>query len=109
MKFEYFLEGGSLCSGEKSMKQLYCRLRLTTYLSIAHCKTVTHRPCTKALKSKPQRIGMALSVAAHPIRVLHEAGVRVTVNADDPLPFATTVTEEASDPSRHARSRRPSF
>jgi adenosine deaminase len=37
---------------------------------------------------------MAPSVATHPIRVLHEAGVRVTINSDDPLPFATTVTEE---------------
>jgi adenosine deaminase len=37
---------------------------------------------------------MAPSVAAHPIRVLHEAGVRVTINSDDPLPFATSVTEE---------------
>jgi adenosine deaminase len=45
---------------------------------------------------------MAPSVAAHPIRVLHEAGVRVTVNADGPPPFATTVTEESGDPSRHA-------
>jgi adenosine deaminase len=40
------------------------------------------------------RTGLAPSVAAHPIRVLHEAGVRVTVNSDDPLPFATTLTEE---------------
>jgi adenosine deaminase len=40
------------------------------------------------------RTGIAPSVAAHPIRTLHEAGVRVTVSSDDPLPFATTVTEE---------------
>ena len=40
------------------------------------------------------RTGMVPSVAAHPIRVLHEAGVRITVNSDDPLPFATTLTEE---------------
>jgi aminodeoxyfutalosine deaminase len=40
------------------------------------------------------RTGIAPSVAAHPIRVLHEAGVQVTVNSDDPLPCATTVTEE---------------
>jgi len=40
------------------------------------------------------RTGLAPSVAAHPIRALHEAGVRVTVSSDDPLPFATTVTEE---------------
>jgi aminodeoxyfutalosine deaminase len=40
------------------------------------------------------RTGIVPSVAAHPIRTLHEAGVRVTVSSDDPLPFATTVTEE---------------
>ena len=40
------------------------------------------------------RTGLAPSVAAHPIRALHEAGVRVTVSSDDPLPLATTVTEE---------------
>ena len=40
------------------------------------------------------RTGLAPSVAAHPIRALHAAGVRVTVSSDDPLPFATTVTEE---------------
>jgi adenosine deaminase len=45
---------------------------------------------------------MVPSVAAHPIRMLPEAGVRFTVNADDPLPFATTVTEESGAPSRHA-------
>src|SRR5262245_47699193 len=38
--------------------------------------------------------GLAPSVAAHPIRALHKAGVRVTVSSDDPLPLATTVTEE---------------
>ena len=38
--------------------------------------------------------GLAPSVAAHPIRALHEAGVRVTVSSDDPLLMATTVTEE---------------
>jgi adenosine deaminase len=40
------------------------------------------------------RTGLASSVAAHPLRALHEAGVRVTVSSDDPLLFATTVTEE---------------
>jgi len=40
------------------------------------------------------RTGLAPSVAAHPIRALHEAGVRITVSSDDPLLFATTVTEE---------------
>jgi adenosine deaminase len=45
---------------------------------------------------------MAPSVAAQPIRMLHEADVRVTVNADDSPPFATTVTEESDDLSQHA-------
>jgi len=40
------------------------------------------------------RTGIVPSVATHPIRTLHEAGVRVTVSSDDPLPFATTMTEE---------------
>jgi adenosine deaminase len=40
------------------------------------------------------RTGLAPSVAVHPLRALHKAGVRVTVSSDDPLPFATTVTEE---------------
>jgi adenosine deaminase len=40
------------------------------------------------------RTGIAPSVAGHPIRTLHEAGVLLTVSSDDPLPFATTVTEE---------------
>ena len=45
---------------------------------------------------------MAPSVAAQPIRMLHEAGVRVTVNADDPPPLVTTVTEESGAPQPHA-------
>jgi adenosine deaminase len=40
------------------------------------------------------RTGLAPSVAAHPIRALHEAGVRVTISSDDPLLLATTVTDE---------------
>jgi aminodeoxyfutalosine deaminase len=40
------------------------------------------------------RTGLVPAVAAHPIRALHEAGVRVTVSSDDPLLLATTVTEE---------------
>ncbi len=33
-------------------------------------------------------------LADHPIRILHEAGVRVTVNSDDPPMFATTLNHE---------------
>src|SRR5262249_56220517 len=34
------------------------------------------------------------SLQTHPIRVLQEAGVAVTVSSDDPLPFETTITTE---------------
>ena len=30
----------------------------------------------------------------HPLRTLYEAGVRCTVNSDDPLPFGTDITGE---------------
>lgn len=40
------------------------------------------------------KAGAAASVAAHPIRVLRDAGITVTVSSDDPLPFATTLTDE---------------
>jgi adenosine deaminase len=36
------------------------------------------------------------SLAAHPLRLLHEAGVPVTVNSDDPTMFGTTLREEFS-------------
>lgn len=40
------------------------------------------------------RLGVAESYAAHPIRALHEAGVAVTVNTDDPPMFDATLTGE---------------
>ena len=40
------------------------------------------------------RLGVAQSYAAHPIRALHDAGVAVTVNSDDPPMFGTTLTDE---------------
>jgi adenosine deaminase len=38
--------------------------------------------------------GAARSLAAHPIRALHDAGIPVTVSSDDPLVFHTTITAE---------------
>ncbi len=38
--------------------------------------------------------GVVPSLAAHPIRVLHDAGVPVTVSSDDPLVFSTSITAE---------------
>lgn len=40
------------------------------------------------------QLGIAPSIAAHPIERLRTAGVRVSVNTDDPLLFGTTVTGE---------------
>jgi aminodeoxyfutalosine deaminase len=40
------------------------------------------------------RLGVYLSLADHPLRRLHEAGVTITVSSDDPPLFNTTVTEE---------------
>lgn len=39
-------------------------------------------------------LGVATSYAEHPFRALHEAGVPVTVNSDDPPMFNTTLTNE---------------
>lgn len=40
------------------------------------------------------RLGVTPSIAAHPIEQLRRAGVRVSVNTDDPLLFGTTVGGE---------------
>jgi adenosine deaminase len=40
------------------------------------------------------RLGVYPSLAAHPLRRLHEAGVLVTVNSDDPPLFNTTLNDE---------------
>jgi aminodeoxyfutalosine deaminase len=39
-------------------------------------------------------IGVFESWDAHPIRTLHDAGIRVSVNSDDPPMFNTTLTQE---------------
>jgi adenosine deaminase len=40
------------------------------------------------------KLGRVESLAAHPIRALFDAGVRVTINTDDPLIFGSTLSEE---------------
>lgn len=40
-------------------------------------------------------LGLYPDAASHPLKVLHEAGVTVTVNSDDPPLFNTTLTDEA--------------
>ncbi|HKF74781.1 MAG TPA: adenosine deaminase [Candidatus Dormibacteraeota bacterium] len=40
------------------------------------------------------RLGVFPSLAAHPLRRLHEAGVPVTVNSDDPTMFGVTLGQE---------------
>ena len=40
------------------------------------------------------KLGRVESLAAHPIRALFDAGVRVSVNTDDPLIFGCTLSEE---------------
>jgi adenosine deaminase len=40
------------------------------------------------------RLGVVRDLATHPIRRLREAGVRITVNTDDPTIFGRTLTQE---------------
>lgn len=40
------------------------------------------------------KLGRVASLAEHPIRRLYDAGVRVTVNTDDPLIFGSSLSEE---------------
>ncbi len=40
------------------------------------------------------KLGRASSMREHPIRVLFHAGVKVTVNTDDPLIFGCTLSDE---------------
>lgn len=40
------------------------------------------------------RTGAVTSLAAHPLRRLYDAGVRVSINTDDPVFFDTTLTDE---------------
>jgi adenosine deaminase len=40
------------------------------------------------------RTGVVPNLRSHPIRTLHDLGVQVTVNSDDPLPFFTDIERE---------------
>ncbi|HEY8290951.1 MAG TPA: hypothetical protein VIG44_00620, partial [Thermomicrobiales bacterium] len=42
------------------------------------------------------RLGVYPDLAAHPLRRLHDAGVIVTVNSDDPPLFNTTLNDEVA-------------
>jgi aminodeoxyfutalosine deaminase len=42
------------------------------------------------------RLGVYLSLAAHPLRRLHDAGVIVTIGSDDPPLFNTTLNDEVA-------------
>jgi aminodeoxyfutalosine deaminase len=42
------------------------------------------------------RLGVYPNFAAHPLRALHDAGVRLTVNSDDPALFNTTLQDEVA-------------
>lgn len=42
------------------------------------------------------RLGVYPNLAAHPLRRLHEAGVTITINADDPPLFNTTLNDEVA-------------
>jgi aminodeoxyfutalosine deaminase len=41
-------------------------------------------------------LGVYASLVAHPLRRLHDAGVVVTINSDDPALFGTTLNDEAA-------------
>ena len=45
-------------------------------------------------------LGLYPDMAAHPLRRLHEAGVRVTVSSDDPPYFRTTLADEYANAAR---------
>jgi len=40
------------------------------------------------------RLGLSSSISAHPLRALHDHGVRCTLNSDDPAVFDTTLARE---------------
>ena len=40
------------------------------------------------------KLGVVRSLAEHPLRALHDAGVKCTINRDDPVSFGTSLTDE---------------
>lgn len=55
-----------------------------------------HRIPVEVSPTSNIRLGVYDSLAAHPLRRLHDAGVIVTVNSDDPPLFNTSLNEEAA-------------
>ncbi|HEU5317399.1 MAG TPA: adenosine deaminase [Chloroflexota bacterium] len=55
-----------------------------------------HRIPLEVCPTSNVRLGVYPSHAAHPLRRLHEAGVPVTVNSDDPGLFGATLGDEAA-------------
>jgi adenosine deaminase len=60
---------------------------LVTYLA-------EHRIALEVCPTSNLRLGVYPDYAAHPLRRLYEAGVPVTINADDPPLFNTTLNDE---------------
>lgn len=50
--------------------------------------------CLNICPTSNLKLGRVARLEDHPIRRLHDAGVRVTINADDPLMFGRTVSQE---------------
>lgn len=55
-----------------------------------------HRVPLEVNPTSNVRLGVFPSLEAHPLRSLHEAGVIVTVNSDDPPLFNTTLNDEVA-------------
>ncbi len=47
------------------------------------------------------RTGAVASLGAHPLRELYDAGIPITINSDDPVFFATSITEELTIAARN--------
>ena len=61
--------------------------RLVDYLS-------EHQIPLEVCPTSNLRTGVYPSYEAHPVKALHEAGVPITINTDDPTFFSTTLAEE---------------
>jgi adenosine deaminase len=50
--------------------------------------------CLNICPTSNVKLGRVSRMADHPIRTLYDAGLRVTINTDDPLIFGCTLSEE---------------
>jgi aminodeoxyfutalosine deaminase len=55
-----------------------------------------HRIALDVCPTSNVRLGVYPSLADHPLRRLHESGVPITVNSDDPTMFGTTLNDEVA-------------